>query len=507
MQFLASSLVVLLCALLGHSQAAAANVNCRNVPGSPGYPTTAEWDALNATERGKANGKIAVGPTAATVCPGAGWVQGAGPSALAPTFGLGADNALEFEIIVASGELLKVNENSYSDLFYALRGGGAGSWGVVVSVTFQAYSIFNARSSLIILVVEDDNVASSLATLHAQHVFDWDSVHAGQYFLFLKNDTSADAPSLHLTTEYVVHAKHDHSSKRSAIDTVPQCITGAPGHIAADDSVGSNTVLRSSLISAATYRDSPATIGKAYKQLLAGGATAILGHLVAGGKVAANAEILALPHSRSAIKQHLDAERKALVNKEWTESARYEKTMAFDSRLNKGSYITFTDLHPRSLAVLLLQLRTGHIPLAKHLHRIRKLDSPICPSCRQADESVAHFLLWCPHHAPARQLLHAAVGPDSLALHKLLGTGKSLPHLFKFLRRTGRFRNVHGTLPQPPDPEKPAPNELFNFLANFRFPQRFARDADPLNDPRVPPGFLEAWAEMQAGHLPSSTPE
>ncbi|KAF7373162.1 hypothetical protein MSAN_00524300 [Mycena sanguinolenta] len=326
MQFLASSLVVLLCALLGHSQAAAANANCRNVPGSPGYPTAAEWDALNATvsgklvtvipsakfctnlpggamdqlnweqnitfndsfftgsnhmgstitlgsgiyaqalhERGKANGKIAVGPTAATVCPGAGWVQGAGHSALAPTFGLGADNALEFEIVVASGELLKFSHlhflehelNNFHPMFYALRGGGAGSWGVVVSVTFQAYPTFNATSSLIILVAENDNVASSLATLHAQHIFDWDSVHAGQPFL----NASLAFPGVLLYSQEF------------------------------------------------TYGD----INDALYQAGDSGATAILGHLVAGGKVATNAKIL------SAI--HRTAKAHVIVTADWDDSA------------------------------------------------------------------------------------------------------------------------------------------------------------------------------------------
>jgi FAD/FMN-containing dehydrogenase len=42
----------------------------------------------------KANGKIVVAPTAATVCPAGGYVQGAGHSALSPLFGLAADNVL-----------------------------------------------------------------------------------------------------------------------------------------------------------------------------------------------------------------------------------------------------------------------------------------------------------------------------------------------------------------------------------------------------------------------------
>jgi len=42
----------------------------------------------------KAQGKIYVGGTAATVAAAGGYVQGGGHSALSPTFGLGADNAL-----------------------------------------------------------------------------------------------------------------------------------------------------------------------------------------------------------------------------------------------------------------------------------------------------------------------------------------------------------------------------------------------------------------------------
>ncbi|KAF7377570.1 FAD-binding domain-containing protein [Mycena sanguinolenta] len=146
--------------------------------------------------QGKTNGKIAVGAVAATVCIGGGWVQGAGHSALSPTFGLGADNALEFDIVVASRELLKVNENSHPDLFYALRGGGAGSWGVMVSATFRTYPTFNATASSIYLGAANDTVMSALATLHAQHIFDWDSVHAGQYFYTYKEGNGTDAPSI-----------------------------------------------------------------------------------------------------------------------------------------------------------------------------------------------------------------------------------------------------------------------------------------------------------------------
>ncbi|KAJ7042940.1 hypothetical protein C8F04DRAFT_944955, partial [Mycena alexandri] len=129
----------------------------------------------------------------------------------------------------------------------------------------------------------------------------------------------------------------------------------------------------------------------------------------------------------------------------------------------------------------LLQLRTGHIPLAKHLHRIQKADSPICPCCRQADETVMHYLLRCPAHADARRELVRAGGSQARVLAKLLGLPKLLPHLFRFLGRTGRFHSVHGELPPPPDPELPTRDEVIAMLNKFKVPSAVPRSANPFN--------------------------
>ncbi|KAJ7234989.1 hypothetical protein C8J57DRAFT_1011347, partial [Mycena rebaudengoi] len=85
----------------------------------------------------KAVGRIVVGRTAATVCGAGGYLQGGGHSALSPTLGMAAENALEFQIVAASGELLKINNISYPPVFYALRGVGAGGWSVLVSATVR----------------------------------------------------------------------------------------------------------------------------------------------------------------------------------------------------------------------------------------------------------------------------------------------------------------------------------------------------------------------------------
>ncbi|GJE99669.1 FAD-binding domain-containing protein [Phanerochaete sordida] len=88
-----------------------------------------------------ARGRIIVGGIApgASVGAAGGWVQGGGHSALAPQHGLGVDNVLEMTIVTSDGRYHVVNSYQEPDLFWALRGGGGGTWGVVVSVTYQTH--------------------------------------------------------------------------------------------------------------------------------------------------------------------------------------------------------------------------------------------------------------------------------------------------------------------------------------------------------------------------------
>ncbi|KAF5667299.1 putative isoamyl alcohol oxidase [Fusarium heterosporum] len=68
-----------------------------------------------------------------------GYTQGGGHSALSTKFGLAADNTLEFEVVTASGKLVKANRSQNKDLYWALSGGGSGNYGVVISATVKAH--------------------------------------------------------------------------------------------------------------------------------------------------------------------------------------------------------------------------------------------------------------------------------------------------------------------------------------------------------------------------------
>lgn len=66
-----------------------------------------------------------------------GFTLGGGWGYSARYLGLGCDSLLEAEIVNYNGDVLIANERENSDLFWALRGAGAGNFGVVTKLTFK----------------------------------------------------------------------------------------------------------------------------------------------------------------------------------------------------------------------------------------------------------------------------------------------------------------------------------------------------------------------------------
>ena len=71
----------------------------------------------------------------------AGFAQGGGFGSLSKQFGTGAGNLLEAEIVTADGQIRVVNTYRDPDLFFALRGGGGGTFGIVTRLTFRTHPL------------------------------------------------------------------------------------------------------------------------------------------------------------------------------------------------------------------------------------------------------------------------------------------------------------------------------------------------------------------------------
>jgi FAD/FMN-containing dehydrogenase len=69
----------------------------------------------------------------------AGLVQGGGFGSFSKAFGLAAASLLEAEIVTADGAVRTVNTVQEPDLFWALKGGGGGTFGVVARLTLRTH--------------------------------------------------------------------------------------------------------------------------------------------------------------------------------------------------------------------------------------------------------------------------------------------------------------------------------------------------------------------------------
>jgi ribonuclease HI len=151
-----------------------------------------------------------------------------------------------------------------------------------------------------------------------------------------------------------------------------------------------------------------------------------------------------LPDSKSAIIQAYSARLKRQATWMMQASLRYHKLRLTDRSVPSSKYRRLIAGLPRRQASLLTQLRTGHVPLNKHLFNIHRVDSPTCPSCHGHPETVHHFLIACAAHHRERRTLESKLGREARSLSYLLGNPKVLPHLFRYIVSTQRFAGYFG---------------------------------------------------------------
>ena len=86
-----------------------------------------------------ASGYRIVGPECGLCGFAGGYTQGVGHSQLTSAYGLAADQVLEWEVVTPTGEHVIATPEKHADLYWALAGGGPGTYGVVLSVTVRGY--------------------------------------------------------------------------------------------------------------------------------------------------------------------------------------------------------------------------------------------------------------------------------------------------------------------------------------------------------------------------------
>ncbi|KAG2122240.1 hypothetical protein DEU56DRAFT_746102, partial [Suillus clintonianus] len=156
-----------------------------------------------------------------------------------------------------------------------------------------------------------------------------------------------------------------------------------------------------------------------------------------------------LPLSISAMKQAHQTQVQARWARLWPTSPRYHRLQAIESATINKSFLKLTANCSKRLTSLLVSLRTRHIPLNKHLHRLTKVNSPHCPHCPLIDETILHFLFDCPQYKRERHILACALGRKSTSLPYLLTDSEAIPHLARFVNATRRLKPTLGEILPP----------------------------------------------------------
>ncbi|KAL3462057.1 hypothetical protein BJX64DRAFT_149655 [Aspergillus heterothallicus] len=93
------------------------------------------------------HGLMVVGGEGQTVGVAGGYIIGGGHSPLSSIHGMAADQVLSMEVVTPDGRFLTASFVENQELFWALRGGGGSTFGVVTSVTVKAYPTIPATTS------------------------------------------------------------------------------------------------------------------------------------------------------------------------------------------------------------------------------------------------------------------------------------------------------------------------------------------------------------------------
>lgn len=101
----------------------------------PSIKVSAGVSVYDAYKFADAHNSIIVGGNCPTVALAGGYTQGGGHGPLASKYGLAVDQVLEWEVITAVGQLVTASLVENPNLYWALSGGGGGTYGVVVSMT------------------------------------------------------------------------------------------------------------------------------------------------------------------------------------------------------------------------------------------------------------------------------------------------------------------------------------------------------------------------------------
>jgi FAD/FMN-containing dehydrogenase len=116
-------------------------------------------------------GVTAVGGECKGVGVAGGYSAGGGHSPLSGKFGLGSDQILSLDVVLPNGRFVTASETENTDLFWALRGGGGATFGVVTSMMVKAHPKMTFSGATWVITSGNDTANSDAVFWQAMYAY------------------------------------------------------------------------------------------------------------------------------------------------------------------------------------------------------------------------------------------------------------------------------------------------------------------------------------------------
>ncbi|KAF4619421.1 hypothetical protein D9613_004855 [Agrocybe pediades] len=158
-----------------------------------------------------------------------------------------------------------------------------------------------------------------------------------------------------------------------------------------------------------------------------------------------------LPIGKSSLLQLAKEQRTENWKASWLTSPRRKKMKKIDKDFPFKKFGKITSELTRRQTSILVQLRTGHLPLNDYLHKRKLAPSPLCQACNeQRRETINHLIKECPAYQHQRRKLKRAIHGRGLSEPLLLlSDPKRVKPIIQFIEETKRWTNGRMTNPTP----------------------------------------------------------
>ncbi len=176
----------------------------------------------------------------------AGLTLGGGVGVISRKYGLTCDNLLSAQVVTANGSTLSCDANNHADLFWALRGGGGGNFGIVTSFVFQLHAV----AALTLFTLDWPwSVAADVVDAWQN----WVSQAPDELWsncLLLSSNNAGASPIVRVNGVYVGNA--------GPLNPLLQQLTGRVGSAPSDNYVFTDSLLETMMVEAGCYGKSVA---------------------------------------------------------------------------------------------------------------------------------------------------------------------------------------------------------------------------------------------------------